>query len=363
MNNSQEYEILLKKLHDAKENNDINSQIDSYFKLSDYHYNNSDFQKARLLLKNILEINKTQPGVYYFLSLIDINQNKYEKAIENLKKELKINPQNTNAKKLKQKLTIKTNIPLITILLFILNFITFVFVYPKISFLNSIKYGLSSSNLNLINAITSIFFHINIYHFLFNMIILIAFGLILEKYIGSIKFLTIYLLSGIIGNFMEAFLAKNIIVLGASGALFGILGALMMREPLLKVRLFGIIKTPIILVLGGFFFITFILENFFTNIIATGNIAHYSGLLVGIFLIAIFYTETIEVYYNWLFITFGFYLIEYSIKNLIIQDFFYLIPTISFAGLIFIGIIMISYSYLKLKTLQQIGGLESESIN
>lgn len=75
-------------------------------------------------------------------------------------------------------------------------------------------------------VITSIFIHAGFMHVLFNMFSLFLFGPELEKIAGKIRFLTIYLLSGIFGNvatfvFQEGLYAS----VGASGAIFGIFGA------------------------------------------------------------------------------------------------------------------------------------------
>lgn len=75
-------------------------------------------------------------------------------------------------------------------------------------------------------VITSMFLHGGFMHLLFNMFSLFLFGPELEKIAGKIRFLTIYFLSGIFGSAatfvtQDAFYAS----VGASGAIFGIMGA------------------------------------------------------------------------------------------------------------------------------------------
>lgn len=75
-------------------------------------------------------------------------------------------------------------------------------------------------------VITSMFLHGGFMHVLFNMFSLFLFGPELEKIAGKIRFLTIYFLSGIFGGAatfatQDAFYAS----VGASGAIFGIIGA------------------------------------------------------------------------------------------------------------------------------------------
>lgn len=81
-------------------------------------------------------------------------------------------------------------------------------------------------------AFTSIFLHASIPHILFNMTSLFAVGTLAERLYGSVKFLAIYLGSGLIGSGVSlgfAFVTGHLDVLGvgASGAIFGVAGALL----------------------------------------------------------------------------------------------------------------------------------------
>ncbi|MGE7842880.1 rhomboid family intramembrane serine protease [Lysinibacillus sp. NPDC093712] len=73
---------------------------------------------------------------------------------------------------------------------------------------------------------SAMFLHANFMHVLFNMFSLFLFGPELEKIAGKARFITIYLLSGIVGN-MATFMLNDggYASLGASGAIFGIFGA------------------------------------------------------------------------------------------------------------------------------------------
>lgn len=77
---------------------------------------------------------------------------------------------------------------------------------------------------------TSMFLHFGISHLGNNMIILFATGYILEEQLGKIKFVLLYLLSGLGGNVLSAFMDVRVgeytVSAGASGAIFGIIGAL-----------------------------------------------------------------------------------------------------------------------------------------
>lgn len=72
---------------------------------------------------------------------------------------------------------------------------------------------------------TSMFLHIGFTHLLFNIYALIALGKYTEKIFSHIKLLVIYIFSGITGSSLSYLLSPNISA-GASGAIFGLLGAL-----------------------------------------------------------------------------------------------------------------------------------------
>jgi rhomboid protease GluP len=73
--------------------------------------------------------------------------------------------------------------------------------------------------------VTPIFFHANILHIFFNMYALYNIGLQIERPLGYSRFLMIYFFSGIAGVF-ASFLFTATPSLGASGAIFGLIGAL-----------------------------------------------------------------------------------------------------------------------------------------
>ncbi len=78
---------------------------------------------------------------------------------------------------------------------------------------------------------TSLFLHFGINHLLNNMVILGAIGWNLEMEVGRIRFLIIYFISGIGGNLVSLYFnilqETNVVSAGASGAIFGLMGALL----------------------------------------------------------------------------------------------------------------------------------------
>lgn len=141
--------------------------------------------------------------------------------------------------------------------------------------------------------ITSIFLHGGVVHLLYNLLALVIFGLILEKFIGSFKFLIVFLITGILANLISVnFYSSS---LGASGAIFGVIGALIILRPTMPVWAFGL-PMPIFLagilwgagdLLGAYGFLAGKpMDN-------TGNIAHLSGMFFG-FLFGFLFRGVVE---------------------------------------------------------------------
>lgn len=81
---------------------------------------------------------------------------------------------------------------------------------------------------NPIRLLTSIFLHIGLIHYLMNTWSLKLLGQQVEKFYGHIKVLLIFLYSGVVGNLVSVILMNdNVISAGASGAIFGLMGALL----------------------------------------------------------------------------------------------------------------------------------------
>lgn len=74
--------------------------------------------------------------------------------------------------------------------------------------------------------ISSMFLHFNFEHILMNMLSLFIFGKIVESIIGSRRMLIIYIISGLYGNFVSLSFNTTTISVGASGAIFGLIGSI-----------------------------------------------------------------------------------------------------------------------------------------
>ena len=127
--------------------------------------------------------------------------------------------------------------------------------------------------------VTSLFLHGGITHLLFNMVILWMFGNLLEREVGPKSFLAIFIISGIIGNIGSIMIGDPTIPsLGASGAIYGIIGALAILKPNMKVYVFFIpMKIP-------FAAIVYAAIEIFSmgNADGIGHAAHLMGLIGGV---------------------------------------------------------------------------------
>lgn len=124
--------------------------------------------------------------------------------------------------------------------------------------------------------VTSIFLHGSFEHLFYNMFALALFGSILEKIIGYKKFLIVYFVSGIIAGIgtIPFYTAS----LGASGAIFGILGTLTILRPSMTVYV-GYVPMP--MAFAAIIWAAIDMIGMFAPS-GTANAAHLFGLFFGI---------------------------------------------------------------------------------
>ena len=130
--------------------------------------------------------------------------------------------------------------------------------------------------IELYRLVTSMFLHAGIIHLLFNMYALYVLGPQLESFFGKVKYLIIYFISGIIGGLIAMmFLSSTTVCVGASGAIFGLIGAFIFFGYHYRVYFGSVIKSQIIPLLVANFILGF----------AIGGIsmaAHIGGFIGGI---------------------------------------------------------------------------------
>ncbi|MCI5868165.1 MAG: rhomboid family intramembrane serine protease [Dorea sp.] len=135
---------------------------------------------------------------------------------------------------------------------------------------------------------TSMFLHFGFDHLLNNMVVLAAVGWNLEYELGGLKFLILYLLSGLGGNVLSAWwdirMGEYAISAGASGAIFGVIGALLYVAIRNKGRIGDISGRGIL------FMIALSLYYGFSSG-GVDNMAHIGGLAAGFVLSVLLYRK------------------------------------------------------------------------
>jgi len=139
--------------------------------------------------------------------------------------------------------------------------------------------------------VTSVFAHApfpNLSHILINSLILFFFGTVLERKIGSRRFLALFLVGGVVAGLSQATATlltagPQTGALGASGAIAAVLGTLTVLNPNLRVYLWFFIPMPLWVLTIGFA----AYDAFFaaTAGVGAGNVArlaHLSGLAIGL---------------------------------------------------------------------------------
>lgn len=123
--------------------------------------------------------------------------------------------------------------------------------------------------------LTSMFLHTNVIHLLTNCYALYIIGSQVEQYLGKAKYLAIYFISGLTGSLLSALL-NNAFSIGASGAIFGLLGSLLYFGYYFRIYLGSVLKTQLIPLLVFNLAIGFIIPGI-------DIFAHIGGLVGGLF--------------------------------------------------------------------------------
>ena len=137
------------------------------------------------------------------------------------------------------------------------------------------------SELMIWQPITYLFFHGGIWHVLINMFVLWMFGSELERIWGKNHFIKFYFVTGIGSGLITMFLNLESMtpIVGASGAVYGVLLAYGLTYPNRQIYLYGIIPIKSIWFVIGIGFIAFI--SSFNNFSQVSHVTHLSGMLIG----------------------------------------------------------------------------------
>lgn len=152
-----------------------------------------------------------------------------------------------------------------------------------------------------LTIVTSMFLHGGFAHIFFNMLFLVVFGPRMERYLGHIGFISVYLLCGIAGGVAQIWVDPNshIPEIGASGAIAGILGAYIVRYPTSRIDTVTpigcfplFLRLPAVLVIGIWaalqFFLGFETFDPRANQGGVAYFAHIGGFSCGAILVGLY---------------------------------------------------------------------------
>lgn len=135
--------------------------------------------------------------------------------------------------------------------------------------------------------ITSMFMHGGLFHIFANMFSLLFIGSLVEKILGAKRYIYFYLISGLLAGLLFVLSSLifpvdfNTFAVGASGALFGLIGLLMLLTPNLSVYLMFIpIPIKMKYAAPGILVVLWLIS--IAGDVPIGNMAHLGGLITGL---------------------------------------------------------------------------------
>lgn len=172
--------------------------------------------------------------------------------------------------------------PVVVKSLVIANVIVFILelINPKLMFdyfalrPNAVLHGIM-----LWTVVTHMFLHADVLHIFFNMYALFIFGPECERNFGHKSFALLYFLSGLVGAIMHILLCpyKDVPAVGASGAIFGILGAYAVLYPHRRIAMF-VFLAFVVLPAWKLVLVLIALFSVFAVVGVFPTIAHYAHL-------------------------------------------------------------------------------------
>ncbi|MHB8110848.1 MAG: rhomboid family intramembrane serine protease [Syntrophorhabdaceae bacterium] len=141
---------------------------------------------------------------------------------------------------------------------------------------------------NVMTIFTSMFIHGGFFHIIGNMLYLWIFGNNIEDRLGHVGFLVFYIISGICAALFQLFYdpASEVPMIGASGAISGILGAYLVTYPYARVKtiiiiviFLKIVDIPAVLLLTVWFLMQFL----YASVEGVAWYAHVGGFIFGLF--------------------------------------------------------------------------------
>jgi membrane associated rhomboid family serine protease len=209
--------------------------------------------------------------------------------------------------------------PVVTVLLIVLNMLVFLFEFsldPETQNAFVDYYALIPAHFQLSRVLTSMFLHGGWMHVLGNMWFLWIFGDNIEDILGHGKFLLFYLACGVAAGLAQVALnlGSNVHMVGASGAIAGVMGAYMIKFPQSRILslIFIVIFFTTVELPAWIYLIYWFVLNFFSGVGTLGSsqvsqggtafFAHVGGFVAGIVLVNVMgarerYTRRRDLYW------------------------------------------------------------------
>lgn len=167
------------------------------------------------------------------------------------------------------------------LLLIVINFVFFIATLINSDVISRLGLAPSLFTERPWTILTSMFVHDGFWHIFGNMFTLYFFGTFLARLVGDRRFLLLYFIGGLVGNvlFLLLNLSSFTPLVGASGAVYAIAGALVVMIPNMRVALWGIIPMPLWVFVIVFLGLLSLPPFVGTNIAWQ---AHIGGLAVGL---------------------------------------------------------------------------------
>ena len=224
----------------------------------------SDINKNEIVTKAFPDLNKkmafSEKGAELFMKITgDINKHNQE-----------------DARKIEK--VFKSKFPVVTYCLIALNLIFFFVPYffgeSQSILLELCVHGPSVRYGQYYRLLTGAFIHSGLMHLVFNCYTLYVIGSQLESFLGKAKFTVIYFISALFGSLTSIIFNGNTASVGASGAIFGLMGSLLYFGYHYRVYLGNVMKSQIL---------PLVLINLVLGFVVQGvdNAAHIGGLIGG----------------------------------------------------------------------------------
>jgi len=189
-----------------------------------------DGNNLSIFVKNIQDIKKNDTMMNVFPDIIEKTHHDEDGMQLLFKITDDINVSNERKNKKMEKI-FSTKKPIITGIIIILCIAMFILTGGGFDTNVLVKYGANYGELvkngEFYRLVASMFLHAGILHIFLNMYSLYIVGPRVEDFFGKWKYLLIYLISGISASLLSISLNGNVVSVGASGAIFGLFGALL----------------------------------------------------------------------------------------------------------------------------------------